>query len=809
MPRKAAAPSSLEISVLGPFALAVDGVRVDESAWQRPQPKLLVQLLALQPHHQLHREEIMDLLWPEQDAESAAARLYKSLHMARRALEPGLVKGAKSRFIITQEQQILLRAPDRLWIDADEFETQTRDAIRQENAAACEEALALYRGDLLADNPYSDWAAPRREHLRLLHRKLLTKLAQLYEEQGEYQPGIKHLQGLVKSDPTDERAHRQLMRLLALTGSKFLALEQYKQCREALRRELEAEPEASTVELGRQILHGAIQPAPLKSQSVSPTFNRLTFRRGTVRAARLIDRGRAVVYAAAWDGNQMEVYLRNSADVTQACHLAGANVLSALPSNQLAISVNYRFLKGYINKGTLARARLDPPECEEILAGVQWADFLHAQSDVAPDYPVRLEEFALVRDEGGMSRLEFPVGRVLYETSGWISHPRFSPTGELLAFLDHPHPADDSGAVVVTDLEGKKETLSTGWVSVQGLAWSATAEEVWFTATGSGNSRALYAVTLAGQVRLVSRVAGSLTLHDISREGHVLITRDDTQVGITGRVPGERRERDLTWFDWSLGRDLSDDGQTLLFTEAGERAGAEYGVFLRTIKDSTVRRLGGGSALALSPDQEWALVKTRSPHSQLILLPTGKGEPLPLQHGGLNHQPWASWFPCGKRFIFVGNEPGRGSRLYVQGIINDPPRALESAPEGTQIFSTHSISPDGEWVAAINPDEKILLYPVSAQGTPRAVPNVLAMEVPVRWSSDGHFLYVFERGKVPASIYRVNLKTGERALWKKLMPADAVGVSEILRILLTPDLRGYTYTYTRDLSELYLVEGLR
>lgn len=807
MPRKAIpAPSSLEICVLGPFALSVDGAPVRESAWQRPQSKLLVQLLALQPHHQLHREEIMDLLWPEQDADSASKKLYKALHMARRALEPHLASGSKSHFIITQKQQIMLRAPGRLWVDADEFEAQTREAIRQDSAAACEEALALYRGDLLADNPYLDWAAARREHLRLLHRKLLTKLAQLYEEQGEYQRGIKHLQGLVKDDPTDERAHRQLMRLLALTGSKFLALEQYKQCRETLRRELDAEPEPSTIELGKQILHGVIQPAPVKSPNVSPVFNRLTFRRGTVRAARLVDDGRAVIYAAAWDGNQTEIYLRSADDVTHAQNLVGANILSANGSNYFAAALDYRFLRGYINTGRLARVRLDGRERVEILADVQWADYARRSSSAHDSAPV-LEDFALVRDAGGMNRLEFPAGHVLYETSGWVSHPRFSPDGEFLAFLNHPHPADDSGAVMLTDLKGETRTLSANWLSVQGLAWSAAGDEVWFTATAAGNSRALYAVTLAGQLRLINRVAGSLTLHDISSEGRVLLTRDDTQVGIIGLVPGERKERDLTWFDWSLGRDLSADGQTLLFTEAGERAGVDYGVFLRNMKDSTVRRLGDGSALALSPDGAWALVRVRAPHSQLILLPTAKGEPISFEHHGINHQPWACWFPDGEKFLFVGNEPGRGSRLYVQNLRRSLPRAIESAPEGSQIFSTHSISPDGQWVAAINSEQKIYLYPVTG-GAPVAVENTSPMEVPIRWASDGESLYIFERGKVPVSIYRVDLKTGARRLWKRLMPPDPIGVSEILRILLTPDLRGYAYTYTRDLSELYLVEGL-
>jgi len=783
MSRKASAPSSLEIHLLGPSEIMIDGVPVQESAWKRPVAKHLLYLLALHPHRQLDREQLMGLLWPEQDTEVAATKLDKAIHFARHALEPKLAKGPDSRFIVRGKQQILLRAPGRLWIDSEEFEAQSKDAIKRNDAEAGEAALALYRGDLLVENQYADWATSRREYLRLLHRKLLTKLAQIYEDQGEYQRSIGHIQDVVKDEPTDERAHRQLMRVLALAGSKFLALEQYKQCKKALRRGLDAAPEPSTIELGKEILHGIIQPAPLQTQNALATFNRLTFQRGAVRAARLIADGQ-VVYAAAWKGNQAETYRRNSVDGAASVieGLTGAGILCALPSNQLAVSINQRFLQGYISTGTLARTRLDGSETEELLPDVQWADCLPGVQRRSSKSPICLDNFLVVRDQGGLNHLEFPVGNTLYETSGWVSHPRFSPRGDLIAFLHHPLAADDSGAVAVTNLKGEKRTLSSGWVSAQGLAWSSTGEEIWFTATKTGNSRALYAVTLSGQLRLVHREAGSLTLHDISANGHILLTRDDTQLGMNGLVAGETHERDLSWLDWSLGRDLSDDGQMLLFTEAGEGTGMEYGVFLQNLKDSTVRRLGNGSALALSPDARWALIKTRSPHSHLILLPTsGKGEPQMLSNGWVNHQLWASWFPTGDRILFVGNEEGRGSRLYVQDIKGGPPQVLKSVPEGTHIFSTNSISPDGQLIAATNSDQIIHLYPV-AEGPPRSVPGVLLGEVPIRWSPDGGFLYVFDRGKVPASVYQINLVSGARVLWRELMPPDSSGVHEILRV---------------------------
>src|SRR5215213_1599717 len=157
-----AAPSSLEIRLLGPFRVAVDGRAVEERRWSRRKPALLVKLLALQPHHQLHREQAMELLWPDAGVEVAGNNLHKAVHMARRALEPALESAADSHFIITQNQQVLLRAPRKLWIDVDEFEQRASRAVKAADVEAYEAALALYAGDLLLEDPYEDWVVPRR-----------------------------------------------------------------------------------------------------------------------------------------------------------------------------------------------------------------------------------------------------------------------------------------------------------------------------------------------------------------------------------------------------------------------------------------------------------------------------------------------------------------------------------------------------------------------------------------------------------------------------------------------------------------------
>jgi Tol biopolymer transport system component len=284
------------------------------------------------------------------------------------------------------------------------------------------------------------------------------------------------------------------------------------------------------------------------------------------------------------------------------------------------------------------------------------------------------------------------------------------------------------------------------------------------------------------------------------------VTRENTRLGIIAKST-DGSVSDLSWHDWSLARDISPEGRVLLFTEAGEGSGASYEVFLRDLDGSPAVCLGSGSALALSPDCRWVLAKAFLPSPHLVLLPTDGGEPRPLEAADLVYLQWVSWMPDGTRFVFTGNEPGCGARLYVQSLAGGKPRRLADQ-EGVHLTSPHAISPDGKLVAVVGPDEQVHLIP-TAGGAPRPARGPGAGDLPVRWSADGTSLYVRQRGEVPARIFRVDLATARRELWAELMPPDPAGVHEILRVVLTPDAGAYAYTYTRDLSDLYLVEGLK
>ena len=210
----------------------------------------------------------MESLWPDSDPEAAGNNLHKAIHMARHALEPALKSVAESHFILTQGQLVMLRAPGSLWIDADEFEQRAAAASASAEVRSCEQALALYEGDLLAEDLYEDWAALRREQLRNVHHELLARLANLHEEHGELELAIGRLRTLAASDSANEKTHRQLMRLYALSGNKSQALKQYRICREVLRNDFDAEPEPATEALREEIAAGTLAPVrvPIKAE---------------------------------------------------------------------------------------------------------------------------------------------------------------------------------------------------------------------------------------------------------------------------------------------------------------------------------------------------------------------------------------------------------------------------------------------------------------------------------------------------------------------------------------------------------------
>ena len=538
------------------------------------------------------------------------------------------------------------------------------------------------------------------------------------------------------------------------------------------------------------------------SAATAPLYHEITFRRGQIRSARFAPDGQTILYSAAWQGNPSEIFAARQGTVeSRSLGLGRAELLAVSSTGEMALSLGSRPVGTWVNMGTLARAPLAGGAPRPVLEDVEWADW-------SPD-GINL---AVVRNVGGRDRLEFPIGKMLYETSGgWISYPRVSPKGDYVAFIDHPNQGDDGGAVAVVDLSGKKRKLTRDWYGTQGLAWSP-AGEVWFTASELGVDHYLSAVTVDGKERLVTRIPGTLLVFDIWRDGRVLLARAGRRRELMALYGGETKERDLSWLDYSYPADLSADGKTVLFDEEGVGGGVQYGnakeltyeVYIRNTDGSPAIRLGEGGANALSPDQKWVIVQTPGVPNQLRLLPTGAGETQPLTNDSINHQ-WARWFPDGKRFVFSGNEPGRGVRLYAQDVSAGKPNPI--SPEGVDANS-FAISPDGQLVVGIGPDQKGYFYP-TAGGDSRVVSGMEPGDLPISWNQDGRSIYFYRTGEVPAKVYRLELATGKKTIWKQIVPVDSTGVSTIGPIMVTPDGKTYVYGFHRTLADLYLVEGLK
>jgi serine/threonine protein kinase/Tol biopolymer transport system component len=524
-----------------------------------------------------------------------------------------------------------------------------------------------------------------------------------------------------------------------------------------------------------------------------PKLHRITFRRGTIWTARFTPDGN-VIYGAAWEGHPIELFAAQHGSMeSRSLGMPGSNVLAIAPSGEFALATKVHFLEGFESQGMLARAPQGGGAPRDIADGIEYADW-------SPDGSSLL----IVRRIGGRQTLEYPMGKVLYETAAWVSHPRISPDGKLVAFIDHNFTRDDAGSVAVVDLAGKKKTLSQQFISAQGLAWSRSENEIWFTATTSGSSRELRAVTLSGKERLIYLGTGTMTLHDISKDGRVLFTRDDWRAGMTGVAPGETKERDLSWHDWTVPRDLTDDGKMVSFDETGEAGGETGEIYVRGTDGSPAVRLSDGSAPSLSPDGKWVLGRSFSVQYGLLQLPTGAGESRTIQTGDVQvHQ--AFFFPDARHILEVGNQQGHGLRLWMQDSQSGDPQPF--SPEGVTTSYRTCISPDGKQVAARDPEGGITIYPV-AGGKPMPVPNARSGQMPAQWTADGRGLLV-GAAEVPTRVFIIDLATGQRKPFRTFSPVDPTGLFDTFPPNFSRDLKSYVYSYTRILSDLYIVDGLK
>jgi DNA-binding SARP family transcriptional activator len=250
---------SLRINLLGGFSVQRGGSVVPESAWQRRSAKTLTKLLAAHPRHSLHREQVLEILWPNASPHSALNSFGKALHAARRALEPGLPSREDSSYIRLSNEIVALET-ERVVVDSDRFEEIANRAFQLKTVSAYDAAVAAYTGDLLPEDRYRDWATERRHLLSDAYTRLLLASAEELEKCDAYDEAARRLVAALQHNPTREEVHRSLMRLYARMGVRSQALRQFQMCRDVLLRELDTSPEPETEALYHHILTNRGRP---------------------------------------------------------------------------------------------------------------------------------------------------------------------------------------------------------------------------------------------------------------------------------------------------------------------------------------------------------------------------------------------------------------------------------------------------------------------------------------------------------------------------------------------------------------------
>jgi len=507
------------------------------------------------------------------------------------------------------------------------------------------------------------------------------------------------------------------------------------------------------------------------SKSSKLKFDRLTYRRGKISAARFAPDGHTIVYSAQWEDEPYQLFtVRDDGPESRPLGFSGAGLFGISSRSELALCLNLRS-DSFYNQGTLARAPFSGGEPRPMVENVRFADWTPDGSDLA----------VIVETTKGW-QIQSPPGKLLYQgpSAGFLSDLRFSPDGSRIGFLEHPTTSSD-GYVGVVDRRGQKKLL-TPWYSsnIQGLAWSPKGDEIWFTGTKSGARNELLAVTLSGRERLISSEVAQLVLHDIAPDGRVLFAASlEFRARIFYRGPGDARERELSALDWSLVRDISADGKLITFGESGEGAGGAGYVYIRDVNAPAAIRLGPGHYPVSSMDWKWVTASSTDGQS-LAIYPVGVGETrhIPLQGFRVRT---AYFHPNGTELVFFASETGHGSRIYRLSLAGGSPRSISS--EGVIGGRVCGPSPDGRYTPGFSTAHGTFrLYPLEG-GEPREIPGTTPDDRLDGWAAGGKELFVHGGSELPAKLMRLDYETGKRELVREIAPTDRAGVNSVFKLL--------------------------
>jgi Tol biopolymer transport system component len=535
-----------------------------------------------------------------------------------------------------------------------------------------------------------------------------------------------------------------------------------------------------------------LHPVPV----APPTFTRVSYHHGEVIRGRFAPDGKTVLYSAKLGGGEADTYsIREDYPASNPAGMSGALVLAISRQGQMAVLMHPKYYAHYQWGGTLATSPLGGSAPRELLENV-------ADADWGPDG----NELAVLDYSSDKWRLQYPIGKVLLEGDNWMSDLRVSPDGKQVALFRHPPTIDDRGDVVLVDRSGQLRTLSTGWESLEGLAWSPSGKEVWFSAADSGEQYCIHAVTVSGKQRTVYCGTAATRILDIASSGRVLVSTEETQGSMTLAEHGSNQERDLSWLSYSFGPRLSWDGSEVLFTDLSEQSGNDYSVYMRKTDGSpAVRLTGGGYVSDVSPDGKWALVQfSGDPAARLQVVPVGPGQARVLHWDGFQPQ-WSLWLPDGHHILLLANQTGKGEGVFVTDVNGAMPKLISpgDGPWG-------AVAPDGKsFVQGQHKGGTVVIHSLSDDSS-RALPGIQPGEDTIGWSSDSKNVFVQATTATGINIFKLDVTSGRRELWQTITPKNAVGLRPmVIPSSITPDGRWMAYAYRTQLGQLYRSDTLR
>jgi dipeptidyl aminopeptidase/acylaminoacyl peptidase len=512
-------------------------------------------------------------------------------------------------------------------------------------------------------------------------------------------------------------------------------------------------------------------------QAPRAEFRQLTYKTGRVYSARFTPEGHRLVFGAAWDADPVRVYIADLATAsTSRTELAG-DTLAVSRRGELALGIARRFTNHQSATGTLAVVPLGGGAQRVLASSIQEADF-------APD-----GSLAVIRATATGFSLEAPLGTPIITTGAWITHPRVSPDGRRIAYLQHPNANDDAGDVMVVEIASRAtRVLSTGWSSIAGLAWDPDGRSIWFTAGRDNAINVLHAVTLGGTVRTIAETTGRLRLHDLTSDRRAAVTVDVWRLRTMAGGAGSA-ERDCSLSEASFVTDISADGASLAIAELGSAETAN-GVYVVPFAGGPPLRLGDGFPHAISPSGKLVaanVMETAGP--QLVVYSTASGDRVGLQApGAVNSARWID-----ETSLVVSSK----QRLWRLAIGAAPVALTEAGVAGRL-----AIDPARRRCACVDARERLHVVEL-ASGAHRVVADKLGPRFAAGWLAEPDAILV-STSTTPLELARIDAASGAEQPFTTIQPPP-VGLKAVDSLVVHRDGVRYAYSYGQELSHMYLM----